>query len=186
MRLHKKVKIKMWCPSVNSSRSTTRTPTHLSLMEGRCRSTWTAWPLETLLTSEGPMDSWCIRAMVWWWCFLWKEPKKEVSTLTCWHQQEALCDLLWLRLCVIHSGQFAIRPDKKSEPKVRKFKHVGMIAGGTGPFSDHSNNFNYTRTSFRGTSQRTKICRSVIYLKVILRPACNHTFQVLYCIMLLF
>ncbi|XP_005739209.1 NADH-cytochrome b5 reductase 2 [Pundamilia nyererei] len=30
------------------------------------------------------------------------------------------------------NGQFAIRPDKKSEPKVRKFKHVGMIAGGTG------------------------------------------------------
>uniref|UniRef100_A0A8D3CEF9 cytochrome-b5 reductase n=1 Tax=Scophthalmus maximus TaxID=52904 RepID=A0A8D3CEF9_SCOMX len=29
-------------------------------------------------------------------------------------------------------GQFSIRPDKKSEPKVRKFKHVGMIAGGTG------------------------------------------------------
>ncbi|XP_075898736.1 NADH-cytochrome b5 reductase 2 [Nelusetta ayraudi] len=30
------------------------------------------------------------------------------------------------------NGQFAIRPDKKSEPKVRKFKHVAMIAGGTG------------------------------------------------------
>uniref|UniRef100_A0A672QER3 cytochrome-b5 reductase n=1 Tax=Sinocyclocheilus grahami TaxID=75366 RepID=A0A672QER3_SINGR len=30
------------------------------------------------------------------------------------------------------NGQFAIRPDKKSEPKVRKFRHVGMIAGGTG------------------------------------------------------
>lgn len=30
------------------------------------------------------------------------------------------------------TGQFAIRPDKKSEPKVRKFRHVGMIAGGTG------------------------------------------------------
>nr|XP_046250891.1 NADH-cytochrome b5 reductase 2-like [Scatophagus argus] len=30
------------------------------------------------------------------------------------------------------NGQFSIRPDKKSEPKVRKFKHVGMIAGGTG------------------------------------------------------
>ncbi|XP_060932244.1 NADH-cytochrome b5 reductase 2 [Limanda limanda] len=29
-------------------------------------------------------------------------------------------------------GHFSIRPDKKSEPKVRKFKHVGMIAGGTG------------------------------------------------------
>lgn len=29
-------------------------------------------------------------------------------------------------------GQFGIRPDKKSEPKVRKFRHVGMIAGGTG------------------------------------------------------
>ncbi|XP_035497715.2 NADH-cytochrome b5 reductase 2 [Scophthalmus maximus] len=29
-------------------------------------------------------------------------------------------------------GQFSIRLDKKSEPKVRKFKHVGMIAGGTG------------------------------------------------------
>nr|XP_019965084.1 PREDICTED: NADH-cytochrome b5 reductase 2-like [Paralichthys olivaceus] len=30
------------------------------------------------------------------------------------------------------NGQFSIRPDKKSEPKVRKFQHVGMIAGGTG------------------------------------------------------
>ncbi|XP_019116924.2 NADH-cytochrome b5 reductase 2-like [Larimichthys crocea] len=30
------------------------------------------------------------------------------------------------------NGQFSIRPDKKSEPKVRRFKHVGMIAGGTG------------------------------------------------------
>uniref|UniRef100_A0A8D0AVL0 NADH-cytochrome b5 reductase n=2 Tax=Sander lucioperca TaxID=283035 RepID=A0A8D0AVL0_SANLU len=30
------------------------------------------------------------------------------------------------------NGQFSIRPDKKSEPKVRKFKQVGMIAGGTG------------------------------------------------------
>ncbi|XP_040893688.1 NADH-cytochrome b5 reductase 2 [Toxotes jaculatrix] len=30
------------------------------------------------------------------------------------------------------NGQFSIRPDKKSDPKVRKFKHVGMIAGGTG------------------------------------------------------
>uniref|UniRef100_UPI0037E74FBC NADH-cytochrome b5 reductase 2 n=1 Tax=Semicossyphus pulcher TaxID=241346 RepID=UPI0037E74FBC len=30
------------------------------------------------------------------------------------------------------NGQFSIRPDKKSEPKARKFKHVGMIAGGTG------------------------------------------------------
>ncbi|KAG5273291.1 hypothetical protein AALO_G00149750 [Alosa alosa] len=30
------------------------------------------------------------------------------------------------------NGTFAIRPDKKSEAKVRKFKHVGMIAGGTG------------------------------------------------------
>ncbi|XP_062856880.1 NADH-cytochrome b5 reductase 2 isoform X2 [Trichomycterus rosablanca] len=29
-------------------------------------------------------------------------------------------------------GQFAIRPDKKSDAKVRTFKHVGMIAGGTG------------------------------------------------------
>ncbi|XP_074534144.1 NADH-cytochrome b5 reductase 2 [Halichoeres trimaculatus] len=30
------------------------------------------------------------------------------------------------------NGQFSIRPDKKSEPKMKKFKHVGMIAGGTG------------------------------------------------------
>ncbi|XP_063052107.1 NADH-cytochrome b5 reductase 2 [Engraulis encrasicolus] len=30
------------------------------------------------------------------------------------------------------NGKFAIRPDKKSEAKVKKFKHVGMIAGGTG------------------------------------------------------
>nr|Q0P487.2 RecName: Full=NADH-cytochrome b5 reductase 2; Short=b5R.2 [Danio rerio] len=29
-------------------------------------------------------------------------------------------------------GKFAIRPDKKSEAEVRKFKHVAMIAGGTG------------------------------------------------------
>ncbi|XP_059191469.1 NADH-cytochrome b5 reductase 2 [Centropristis striata] len=30
------------------------------------------------------------------------------------------------------NGQFSIRPDKKSAPKVRRFKHVAMIAGGTG------------------------------------------------------
>ncbi|XP_034033090.1 NADH-cytochrome b5 reductase 2 [Thalassophryne amazonica] len=30
------------------------------------------------------------------------------------------------------NGHFSIRADKKSEPKVWKFKHVGMIAGGTG------------------------------------------------------
>uniref|UniRef100_A0A4W4FY43 NADH-cytochrome b5 reductase n=1 Tax=Electrophorus electricus TaxID=8005 RepID=A0A4W4FY43_ELEEL len=30
------------------------------------------------------------------------------------------------------NGQFAIRPDKKSDAKVRQFKRVGMIAGGTG------------------------------------------------------
>ncbi|KAK2838423.1 hypothetical protein Q7C36_013237 [Tachysurus vachellii] len=29
-------------------------------------------------------------------------------------------------------GRFAIRADKKSDAKLRKFKHVGMIAGGTG------------------------------------------------------
>ncbi|XP_034443671.1 NADH-cytochrome b5 reductase 2 [Hippoglossus hippoglossus] len=35
---------------------------------------------------------------------------------------------------LVYKGKshFSIRPDKKSEPKVRKFKHVGMIAGGTG------------------------------------------------------
>jgi len=36
------------------------------------------------------------------------------------------------------TGQFAIRPDKKSEPKARKFRHVGMIAGGTGNDGIHS------------------------------------------------
>ncbi|XP_076878265.1 NADH-cytochrome b5 reductase 2 [Brachyhypopomus gauderio] len=30
------------------------------------------------------------------------------------------------------NGQFAIRPDKKSNANVRRFKHVAMIAGGTG------------------------------------------------------
>ncbi|KAI5616150.1 NADH-cytochrome b5 reductase 2 [Silurus asotus] len=30
------------------------------------------------------------------------------------------------------NGFFAIRPDKKSDAKLQKFKHVGMIAGGTG------------------------------------------------------
>ncbi|XP_062317786.1 NADH-cytochrome b5 reductase 2 [Osmerus eperlanus] len=30
------------------------------------------------------------------------------------------------------NGTFAIRPDKKSEPRAGKFKHVAMIAGGTG------------------------------------------------------
>ncbi|XP_036391232.1 NADH-cytochrome b5 reductase 2 [Megalops cyprinoides] len=30
------------------------------------------------------------------------------------------------------NGKFAIRPDKKSDPKITTFKHVGMIAGGTG------------------------------------------------------
>jgi len=29
-------------------------------------------------------------------------------------------------------GEFAIRPDKKSPPVIRKVKKVGMIAGGTG------------------------------------------------------
>lgn len=42
------------------------------------------------------------------------------------------------------SGQFSIRPDKKSEARARKFRHVGMIAGGTGsitfPYTfNHSN-----------------------------------------------
>ncbi|KAJ0029515.1 hypothetical protein NQD34_004512 [Periophthalmus magnuspinnatus] len=30
------------------------------------------------------------------------------------------------------NGKFSIRPDKKAEPKIKKFKHVAMIAGGTG------------------------------------------------------
>lgn len=30
------------------------------------------------------------------------------------------------------NGKFSIRPDKKSEPKLQTFKHIGMIAGGTG------------------------------------------------------
>lgn len=30
------------------------------------------------------------------------------------------------------NGEFAIRPDKKSEPKIKKVTKVGMIAGGTG------------------------------------------------------
>ncbi|XP_018112915.1 NADH-cytochrome b5 reductase 2-like [Xenopus laevis] len=29
-------------------------------------------------------------------------------------------------------GKFAVRPDKKSEPKIKVTKHVGMLAGGTG------------------------------------------------------
>ena len=37
-----------------------------------------------------------------------------------------------LSLALSSTGRFSIRADKKSEPKVRKFKHVGMIAGGTG------------------------------------------------------
>lgn len=32
-------------------------------------------------------------------------------------------------------GVFSIRANKKTEPKVQKFKHVGMIAGGTGLFT---------------------------------------------------
>jgi len=35
-------------------------------------------------------------------------------------------------LVYMGNGQFSIRPDKKSEQRIRKFKHVGMIAGGTG------------------------------------------------------
>lgn len=35
-------------------------------------------------------------------------------------------------LCVFFSGEFAIRPDKKSPPVTFKVKRVGMIAGGTG------------------------------------------------------
>ncbi|XP_055365750.1 NADH-cytochrome b5 reductase 2 isoform X2 [Betta splendens] len=30
------------------------------------------------------------------------------------------------------NGQFSIRPDKKSEPRIQTYKHIGMIAGGTG------------------------------------------------------
>ncbi|CAL1595189.1 unnamed protein product [Knipowitschia caucasica] len=30
------------------------------------------------------------------------------------------------------NGKFSIRPDKKAEPKMKRFKHVAMIAGGTG------------------------------------------------------
>lgn len=35
----------------------------------------------------------------------------------------------------IFLGKFSIRPDKKSEPKVKAFKHIAMIAGGTGTFT---------------------------------------------------
>uniref|UniRef100_A0A665TKK7 cytochrome-b5 reductase n=1 Tax=Echeneis naucrates TaxID=173247 RepID=A0A665TKK7_ECHNA len=35
-------------------------------------------------------------------------------------------------LPLFFSGQFSIRPDKKSEPRVRRFKHIAMVAGGTG------------------------------------------------------
>ncbi len=55
------------------------------------------------------------------------------------HQQHTPCILKYFNASdaeyislLTFTGQFAIRPDKKSEPKVRKFRHVGMIAGGTG------------------------------------------------------
>lgn len=47
-------------------------------------------------------------------------------------QQRGKATYLLLLPLVCETGQFAIRPDKKSEPQVRKFKHVAMIAGGTG------------------------------------------------------
>ena len=40
--------------------------------------------------------------------------------------------------CVCYLGNFAIRPDKKSSPVLRKVKKVGMIAGGTGMMIDYS------------------------------------------------
>ena len=36
-----------------------------------------------------------------------------------------------LKMCSL-AGEFAIRPDKKKEPAVKKAKKLGMIAGGTG------------------------------------------------------
>lgn len=55
------------------------------------------------------------------------------------HEQHTRCILKYVNALdaeyislLTFTGQFAIRPDKKSEPKVRKFRHVGMIAGGTG------------------------------------------------------
>ncbi len=40
--------------------------------------------------------------------------------------------MLYLNWFVYFSGEFAIRPDKKKEPAIKKAKKVGMIAGGTG------------------------------------------------------
>lgn len=118
------------------SRYTIKTAIRPTQMEDRCLNTWTTWLLETPLTSEDLTDSWCIRAMVQFVFF-----SNENRSFICSHQQMALSHCLrWSwpvmsSLCLIRSGQFAIRANKKSEPKVRKFKHVGMIAGGTGSFT---------------------------------------------------
>ena len=44
------------------------------------------------------------------------------------------CNFFVIKSC-ISVGKFSIRPDKKSEPKVKTFKHIAMIAGGTGTFT---------------------------------------------------
>lgn len=53
------------------------------------------------------------------------------------------------------TGQFGIRPDKKSEPKVRKFRHVGMIAGGTGNDGHILNGLQCIHSRFPGIAAKT-------------------------------
>lgn len=52
------------------------------------------------------------------------------------------------------TGQFAIRPDKKSEPKVRKFRHVGMISGGTGNDGHNLNGLQSILSRFPGVAAK--------------------------------
>lgn len=106
------------------TRCTSRTPTPPSLREESCPSTWTTWPSGTALTSGDPVGCWCTTETVG------RAPLSSLDVTVVQRKREkTTCPL---PLLLSETGQFAIRPDKKSEPKVRKFKHVAMIAGGTG------------------------------------------------------
>lgn len=113
----------------NVTRCTTRTPIPPSQREESCPSTWTAWPSGTPLTSGDPVDCWSTTETVG------RALLRSVGVTVVQQEEEGKTTYplpLPLPLLLSETGQFAIRPDKKSEPKVRKFKHVAMIAGGTG------------------------------------------------------
>lgn len=77
--------------------------------------------------------------------------------MTCIHHaflNIEMLQMLHIFLLLTFTGQFGIRPDKKSEPKVRKFRHVGMIAGGTGNDGHILNGRQCTHSRFPGIAAK--------------------------------